>query len=84
MEDETMKKCKYCGIEFVGAYDFCSDYCRDTYITNHRTGKLSNTENINKIKGKAPFANYDSIAKITSEGMQKGMSYGKMVAENQL
>ena len=50
MEDETMKKCKYCGIEFVGAYDFCSDYCRDTYITNHRTGKLSNTENINKIK----------------------------------
>lgn len=66
-----MKKCKYCGIEFEGAYDFCSDFCRDTYITNHRTGK-------------APFANYDSIAKITSEGMQKGMSYGKMVAENQL
>lgn len=70
-----MKKCKYCGIEFVGAYDFCSDYCRDTYITNHRTGKLSITENINKIKGKAPFAN---------DGMRKGMSYGRMVAENQL
>ena len=79
-----MKKCKYCGIEFEGAYDFCSDFCRDTYITNHRTGKLNNAENIIKIKGKSPFATYDSIANMTSEGMQKGMSYGKMVAENQL
>ena len=50
MEDETMKKCKYCGIEFEGAYDFCSDFCRDTYITNHRTGKLNNAENIIKSK----------------------------------
>ncbi len=50
-----MKKCKYCGIEFEGAYDFCSDFCRDTYITNHRTGKLNNAENIKKNQRKSSF-----------------------------
>ncbi len=69
------RKCRFCNLKFVpkcGAQKFCDDDCRERYNEEQRRKARIEKLGANKVM---------SIAEVNQMARDKGMTYGKFVAE---